>query len=50
MAKMLLEIDMLIKKEIIMKYNLVSSSFNHQEIKAINKVVKSDMYSMGKNV
>ena len=41
---------MLIKKKLLMKYNLVSSSFNHQEIKAINKVVKSDMYSMGKNV
>jgi len=33
-----------------MNYKLVSSTFDDKEIKSINEVIKSDMYSMGKNV
>ncbi len=33
-----------------MKYNLVRSTFDKQEIDSMQRVIKSDMYSMGKNV
>lgn len=33
-----------------MKYNLVRSTFDKQEIDSMKRVIKSDMYSMGKNV
>ncbi len=33
-----------------MKYKLASSTWNHSETEAIQKVIASDMYSMGKKV
>ena len=32
------------------KYNLVSPNWDNKEIKAINKVVKSGYFTIGKNV
>ena len=33
-----------------MKYNLASSSWDHKEIDAMNRVIDSGFYTMGKNV
>ena len=45
-------ITILIKKTIIynmIKYPLIHSSWNKLEIKALNKVVKTGLFTMGKN-